>query len=164
MIKLKDILNESVPDNEMWHVSFKPDIKKFNPLSHFGTKEAAMDRLKQLKKRKTKFAYLYKVKLNMTSPAKVNDYPEYDDEDYKKYLMWLNDAKTFSSTISNDIATLQIWGEDGHNVKDFFIEIMEKMGYDGLVYDNEVEDVGFDSFVIFNPKQVKILKVMKINL
>jgi hypothetical protein len=114
---------------------------------HFGTKQAAKDRIENVEN-----PIIYNVILNINNIAKISDTgthkPDYIAEElynkglFKKYL-----------DLKYDIMDSQIVHEDkiGYDL------IRENLEVDGLMYINEYEDKGSESFIVFEPEQIHIL-------
>jgi len=135
------------------------DFLKFLPYTHFGTARAAEDRFrsKLTSKRIAPNAEIvigdrqvaggsrtYPVYLSIKNPLRVSD-----------------QAATNATTLYDEIARRQELGgfldiniDNLFSNQDIYSRIKDA-GYDGLVYKNEVEDMGNDSYVIFDPSQAK---------
>ena len=126
---------------------------QFLPFSHFGTPTAAQDRFRAINVIKgfkseipRRGSRTYPVYLSIKNPLRVTDF-----------------AATNEATLLSEILSAQRRG--GYleiNVDDIddvtavgTYDAVRKAGYDGLVYKNEFEDRGEDSYVIFDPSQAK---------
>lgn len=208
----------------VYHATTLPKLESFKPFSHFGTKQAALDRVKDLlhayenpddemykpktleqavaKKapRNLEKAFLYTIALDIKNPVRVQDYINAGDpvigewSDAEKISLWSLDI--LKNTANKELANIlkwygvwvkenvecyieqisesqfpfdnllpehlkwkSAWGKDVSvrytNYFEQWIYLMMKYGVDGLVYENKVEDKGQDSYIIFDPKQVR---------
>ena len=120
------------------------DIKKFSEFTHFGTKEAAEHRVK------TK--------------------SEWNIENFKnkfgnKVTNLLKNNSLFVRLIKNKeyhypvVINLKNIKEKKDEYSYFTKQLIEdkEAGYDGYKYENELEDKGSTSYVVFEPEQIHIL-------
>jgi len=97
--KKKELSESSLTELAAFHGSFRPRIGKFKSFSHFGSEQAANDRLQFLTANDPRFkgqttGYLYKLDLGINSPATVRDYPSLQDPStgrMDKIVAWVND-------------------------------------------------------------------------
>lgn len=97
--KKKELSESTLTELAAFHGSFRPRIGKFKPFSHFGSEQAANDRLQFLTANDPRFkgqttGYLYKLDLGINSPATVRDYPSLQDPStgrMDKIIAWVND-------------------------------------------------------------------------
>ena len=97
--KKKELSESTLTELAAFHGSFRPRIGKFKPFSHFGSEQAANDRLQFLTANDPRFkgqttGYLYKLDLGINSPATVKDYPSLQDPStgrMDKIIAWVND-------------------------------------------------------------------------
>jgi GNAT superfamily N-acetyltransferase len=69
-------------------------------------------------------------------------------------MAWENEGD-FSTYLRdrNIITSNELW--DVMYDKDKAVELLKEKGYDGIVYKNAVEDAGSESYIVFDPEQVK---------
>ena len=129
------------------------DISQFRPLTHFGTEQAARDRMDYKKNANGK---IYKVQLDIRNPFTIKDFPgiHYD----RVYAFELRDKKKLSQEDMAAITTL----EDPVQLRAALLAKVKELGYDGFVYKNRYEDKGNISYVILDPSQVKVLEVISV--
>jgi hypothetical protein len=113
--------------------------------SHFGTSQAAKDRAKRFvsEGQIRGGGRTYPVYLSIKNPLRVSDSAASDEAALLNELIRGQKLGRFLE-IDIDVAR----NEGAYTAA-------ERAGYDGLVYKNQVEDPGSDSYVIFNPNQVK---------
>ena len=163
-----------------FHGSFRPRIGKFKFFSHFGSEQAAKERLDYLTAEDPRFkgittGYLYKLDLGINNPATVRDYPSLQDPstgNMIKIASWANDLKNDPRVKSyqyqkneRPLAWFANNAKSGYwrewmRPEAFigeFINLLEKMGIDGFVYKNAVEHKGELSYISFRPENVKIV-------
>jgi hypothetical protein len=136
---------ERLPDGVIAYHGGPQRIESFLPLSHFGSKTSAIQRLAQ---RRTETAYLHRAKLKITNPLRVDD-------------------MTASGEASLLLAVLR--GEHPDLDRDILrregtVAGLQAAGYDGMVYNNRMEDRGRLSYVVLNPDQVEILDIVDVPL
>lgn len=160
--------NESDLEEEIAYHGTTDDITKFLPLTHFGTEKAAKDRM-QFKKYKD--GKIYKVDLNIKNPLTIKDFPGVHSPTQFAFelnrLKLISQQEMLSVTDSADIQTKtktgipfdQAYAEHTAKGAAALLRLMKKLGYDGFVYKNRYEDKGNISYVILDPRQVKILSV-----
>ena len=129
------------------------DITQFRPLTHFGTEQAARDRMDYKKNANGK---IYKVQLDIRNPFTIKDFPgiHYD----RVYAFELRDKKKLSQEDMAAITTL----DDPAELRAALLAKVKELGYDGFVYKNRYEDKGNISYVILDPSQVKVLEVFTV--
>ena len=129
------------------------DISQFRPLTHFGTEQAARDRMDYKKNANGK---IYKVQLDIRNPFTIKDFPgiHYD----RVYAFELRDKKKLSQEDMAAITMLQ----DPAQLRAALLAKVKELGYDGFVYKNRYEDKGNISYVILDPSQVKVLEVITV--
>lgn len=129
------------------------DITQFRPLTHFGTEQAARDRMDYKKNANGK---IYKVQLDIRNPFTIKDFPgiHYD----RVYAFELRDKKKLSQEDMAAITTL----DDPAQLRAALLAKVKELGYDGFVYKNRYEDKGNISYVILDPSQVKVLEVISV--
>jgi hypothetical protein len=127
--KKKEISESSLTELAAFHGSFRPRIGKFKSFSHFGSEQAANDRLQFLTANDPRFkgqttGYLYKLDLGINSPATVKDYPSLQDPStgrMDKIVAWVNDL------IKDPRVKSYVW-----NYKDTQGKPQQKTGVDRL--------------------------------
>ena len=126
--------------------------------THFGTKKAASDRLKEIKTYSWRKAdhegAIIPVHIKLKKPYPIHDFDNWTDEDL---LEWVLDDDTLdfsvwgkSGTKAGFLADAQFGGDAAEDIK----LLLQRNGYDGLVYTNRGEDVGSTSYTVFEPDQV----------
>jgi hypothetical protein len=180
-MKFHEIISESVLDEvAAFHGSFRPRIGKFKPFSHFGSEQAAKERLDYLTAEDPRFkgittGYLYKLDLGINNPVTVKDYVDQQDPstgNMIKIASWIKDIKkdpratayryqknerTLDWFANNAIRGYwREWMRPEEFIGEF-INLLEKMGIDGFVYKNAVENKGQLSYISFRPENVRIV-------
>jgi predicted NAD-dependent protein-ADP-ribosyltransferase YbiA (DUF1768 family) len=146
-------LDSVFPNSQVKDIVYHGSPNKFDKFKigdigyHFGTKQAAKDRIENVEN-----PIIYNVILNINNIAKISDTgthkPDYIAEElYNKGLF-----KKYPD-LKYDIMDSQIVHEDkiGYDL------IRENLEVDGLMYINEYEDKGSESFIVFEPEQIHIL-------
>lgn len=110
---------------------------QFFPWSHFGTTKAANDRLADLDQDD---AHVIPVYLRIEHPLRVSD-AEASDE-----------ATLLNAMVRGKYGDVDLNKARRQGVR----RVLMDLGYDGLVYRNRMEHRGRNSWVIFNPKQVRL--------
>jgi hypothetical protein len=137
-------------DEEIAYHGTVDDIAEFYPLTHFGTEKAAKDRMEY---KKIKDGKIYKVDLNIKNPLTIKDFPgiHYD----RLYAFELKNKKLISQEEMEAITFIQ----DKAELRKALLAKLKELGIDGFVYKNRYEDKGHISYVIVDPRQVKVLSV-----
>lgn len=174
----KQYLIENIDDNIWYHASSnKFDL--FNITNdigyHFGTKEQAIDRMKQ---QKIKQYFLYKVKLVINKPLRTIDKKTWFGTNLLDILSVnkLVNRKEMLDKLDN-LKKLYKYDENGKIIpnwsekalrewNDELKQILYSSGYDSIIYQNKFENKATpeDSIVVFNKEQVKIIDVVEIDL
>lgn len=111
-------------------------IEQFHPWTHFGSAKAAQHRMKDRREDNV----VYTAKLSIRNPLLVTDAQASDE-----------------ASLLNAIARGE-YPLDVHVARSQGVAAAcEAAGYDGLVYQNNMEDRGRDSWVIFHPEQAQIV-------
>ena len=140
----------------MYHVT-KNEFENFAPGSHFGTATAAKHRFNTLSpkekkgfERKVDNFRTYPVYLSIKNPLKVQDLTASDESTLFNYIKQEITKESFLGAESRfkDFDLDYAWKEGAYKA-------LEKIGYDGVVYKNNIEDRGKYSWVIFHPDQVR---------
>jgi len=121
---------------------------QFLPLTHFGTREAALRRASNMKR--DEFV-LYEAILNIRKPLVIGD-------SGRSSTFMIPDAvrslpEDFWEDLSSREIDILMEGEDEHAVP-LFLDYVGDFGYDGILYANTIE--GGTSYCIFNPGQAWI--------
>jgi hypothetical protein len=136
------------------------EIKTFYPFSHFGTADAAEERLRAHRGDPDEYGnpsvdgeMVFPVYLSIKNPIRFEDSGA---EDAMADLLGAAVEQKIISVDERDYA----WGtyESEPDIDKAFDEIaslLESKGYDGGVYSNALEDAGFDSWIAFRPTQIK---------
>jgi hypothetical protein len=146
----------------LYHSSFV-EISKFYPLTHFGTRKAAVDRLKNtiddmtddatpFKDRKV---YIYPVKLSISSPLHTPDI--YNERPFVVWEVATHITKT--SDLTHEQRKIAKWLMKSKTTPvscKKLQNLLQSMGYDSLMYHNTVEDPGKLSYINLSSSQVKI--------
>lgn len=131
----------------MYHSTDK-NFDVFHPASHFGTPKAAKSRYAELGRREN--GRTIPVFLCIRNPFRV----------------WINESSDEASLLNSILHVPERYTKMNPNFdsKKFDIALarkegchaaLEKLGYDGLVYENGWDDDDQDSWVIFHPSQVR---------
>ena len=155
----------------------KSDFNSFRHMSHFGTVQAATERLHKIKPLKV-FGHdekeaIYPVRMSMKSPLDVGKEENWVDN-YDPLLQISNKLRSVGKHKEAD-SLHEIYGLHPHYANDLeklspqhrkinpyeqehmkqAADIIKSAGYDGISYINEVEDPGSRSFIALHPEQVK---------
>lgn len=106
------------------------------PLTHFGTRAAAEAAPRS---RGTLMAF----EITLDNPLRVTDTPGGGDTWY-----WLRCAVD-----AGVVSEVEFVAWERNPTNEAFIHLVASKGFDGLVYRNDYEDPGSESFVIFQPDQ-----------
>ena len=158
----------------MYHGTYS-DFDSFRPYQHFGTAAAANQRADNLEGfdrvvgREQRPYSVMPVYLSIQNPIRMPDMASLDSNTGKP-LSELDDDEKDSENFSGPrdwdgeeaiATTLYEMGEmnidefEEHRSNKDALQFLKDKGYDGIVYENYVEDAGHDSWVIFDPSQVK---------
>lgn len=118
------------------------DVSSFRAMAHFGTLVAAKQRLRHWMRHKNTGGTIYEVALDINNPLRVTDAEASDEAS-----LLLSIKRGLYPQLDLGIAN-----------RDGAYAAVEQAGYDGLVYNNRMEDRGKLSYVILRPEQAKILK------
>jgi hypothetical protein len=155
IFKEEGSLTEDKSINTVAYHGSTDDIAEFRPFSHFGSEQAALDRMDY---KKVKNGKVYKVELNITNPLEIKDFPgsHYD----RFYAFTLRDKKLISQGEMEYITT----EENPQELRKRLLSKLSDLGIDGFVYKNRYEDKGNLSYVIVDPRQAKIVDVQEVAL
>lgn len=117
-----------------------PDtISAFLPFSHFGTFESANDRLQAREADGYPSGGILPVFLNIRTPLRLTDREANDDAVINRAIK------------QGRYSELAPYWKDAPAG----VYAMQQAGYDGIVYENRIEDIGKDSYINFQPNQIK---------
>lgn len=154
LLLFNEYIKENVDDgvilyhatNYTWNV---PKIKYLG--FHAGTLKAAMDRLKSFQMKIN--PHIIKLKFHLKNPLYIGrDYRFHDNltkvsaELYKDHIINKNERDNFIRIYSEDVTF--------RNLRNL---LYDKYGYDGIIYRNNIEDRGSDSYIAFYHDQIEIL-------
>ena len=149
--------------------------------AHFGTQQAAEDRTKSLRDfsvgigRSPGNFRTMNVYLSISNPLRLPDMASLDDngepmkdlddddmqnlEDMGKEIprprAWEGDEDVQLTLLELGVINIDEFEECRGRDKTELVELLKGMGYDGIIYKNHVENPGEDSYIIFDPNQVK---------
>ena len=155
-MRANEFIVESV---HAYHGTFQPTLTHFNALSHFGTLQAAEDRLKE-KARREKIrtpGRIYKVVLDIKNPFVAKDFAGVHSPTH--FAFDLRDRKLISQEEMLKITTLS--GDPRQAPA--LIKKLRELGFDSIAYKNKHEDKGSTSYVILDPSQVVSVKSVEDN-
>jgi hypothetical protein len=140
----------------------KSDFKAFNPMSHFGTQQAAHDRYSpdgQLNEGMS----VIPAHISLKNPLDVGK--ERDWQSNRDTIRQAADAMFKSGRLDQDylkaaeklydLVDDPRWGNYHQAMEQRGAEILREAGHDGIIYTNNIEDPGSRSFVTLHPSQVK---------
>lgn len=154
-------------------------VDSFAPFSHFGTLNAAFERMlqKDVMADSSPEAYLngttfYAVQLRIKNPLVVDDDFTWDSNGINSATMrhfdtgdrrYIDAVHTMPDhAVRAELAQGQLYGigdnaadNKRHLARQRMVAVIEAKGYDGLAYINRDEDIGSVSWVNFRPQQVE---------
>jgi hypothetical protein len=154
ILSFNEYIKENVDDgiilyhatNSTWRI---PEINYLG--FHAGTLKAAMDRFKSFQMKIN--PHIIKLKFHLKNPLYIGrDYRFHDNltkvstELYKDRIISKDEMNDFIRNYSED-ATFK-------NLRNL---LHDKYGYDGIIYRNNIEDRGSESYISFYPEQIEIL-------
>ena len=144
---------------QAYHGTFQPTIERFAPLSHFGTRAAAEERLrfKGKKEQRDQPGRIYQVTLDIKRPFRVRDFAGIHSPTH--FAFDLKQAGLIDQ--EEMLAITRLAGEAGQ--AQALIRKLQDLGFDGMVYRNKYEDPGSESYVITDPSQVVSTKPVNEN-
>jgi hypothetical protein len=155
---------------EQWfHGTFEEIIGDFLPMSHFGTRQAAIDLLQQRYKedRCKPPAYLFTVELHHKKTLRISD------TDSPEPCVIVNRLQTAGRLGNEEALNLKIAMRERYGGTDiarrpermkFLADyLMEVYDCDSLEYTNEHEDKGSLSVAILDPKLIKVVRAETLN-
>jgi len=121
-------------------------IEEFRPFAHFGTREAALRRCRDLGRSEPQ---LIEVRLRILNPLRLRD----SGRDSQFCIPDLVNSlpESFWEDMSSDEMDILLEGDE-EEAERLLIGYVSDFGYDGIVYENPIE--GGVSYVIFDPDQV----------
>jgi 8-oxo-dGTP pyrophosphatase MutT (NUDIX family)/GNAT superfamily N-acetyltransferase len=163
----------------MYHATQTGDIEEFRPFTHFGTQQAANDRHRDLwnfyndeikNPARASGSNIMPVYLSVVHPLRLPDLASLDintgepirerdeddtniDEDEQYPRGWESTEAIATTLLEREIIDIDQFEECRDN--EDALKLLESMGYDGIVYENVVEDPGNDSWIVFRPNQIK---------
>jgi hypothetical protein len=151
-MNMRDIINLVEAKKALpiyWHGSAgQIDPAQFRPLTHFGSRTAALERLKaKIGQSGEGAGWLYPVTLNIQNPLKIRDRKDFLHSNYKIVDMLFYTIKAITTQERISLMDRQCSSEA-------IVEVLRDKGYDGMVYKNSVEDPGHLSYIIFDAAQV----------
>lgn len=147
-----------------YHASSEPDLASFAPLSHFGTRAAALARARSSGKI-GQTMILYQVELELGSVLRIPDLAASGPRSALHSWLRLVDhlhydvsPPAFSTTERDEILIAAApAGQDATAGTEALIRILSARGIDALAYVNQFEDPGSTSWIVLRPTQVRIL-------
>ena len=175
------VVTEDGSPKVLYHSTISSDIHEFKPYTHFGTQEAANQRAEILYefshdvvKRDTGRPNVMPVYLSIQNPVRLPDLASLYQEgrsfeeqnalwheknqpaDYEpQQRAWENEGDLISTLYERDVIDRDEFWEHQYDSTEEAFALLESKGYDGVVYENSVEDAGQDSWIAFKPTQVK---------
>jgi hypothetical protein len=129
-----------------------PD-SKFNPFSHFGSREAAEDRYKVMYGEREAGATM-PVDLDISNPLRIVDVGDHTPVRIASAVDYAMDPKSLDSWGSSPLVR-QVANSNPFEAARLVDDAIKARGYDGLVYRNHSEDKGSDSFIATRPGSVR---------
>ena len=160
----------------LYHGTNAQGIVEFKAFSHFGTAQAANDRAEALYdfsenvvKRDPGAFQVIPVYLNIRHPLRMPDLADIDsqtgqslsdfegkDDGEDHYARgWESEEAIGQTLLEMGIMNIDDFEEHGRDNREALEWLRDSTAYDGIVYRNVVEDPGNDSYIIFNPSQVR---------
>jgi len=146
---------------------------EFRPNTHFGTAQAANDRSQALTDFSTNVVgrdpgsfSVFPVYLSLKNPLRMPDLASIDsqtgqpleDTSFPKegegYARGWEGEEAVATTLL-EMGIINIDEFEEHRNNDEALKLLAEKGYDGIVYKNAVEDAGSDSWIVFDPANVK---------
>lgn len=155
-------------DNHLHHMSFN-NFNQFKSFSHFGTIKSSKDRMYSkmgdidddnehlgTDKKYPKHVYHYKVKLNLGRTVHISDIKNHHLDDLMDALhrhghITKEDSNDFQNKHDSEYASHK-------QLKKHALRILKKNKIDSISYDNDFEDRNSKSYIIPEPKRIKIVK------
>jgi GNAT superfamily N-acetyltransferase len=172
------VVNADGTPKVMYHATTS-DITEFKAFTHFGTSQAALDRDKTLtdffdetlkRHDRSVGANVVPVYLRVENPLRMPDLASIDsltgeplpenwddagpDDEIAYPRGWESDEAVGTTLLEMGIIDIDEFEDKGRDNAGAF-ELLKEKGYDGIVYSNIIEDPGNDSYIVFDPTQVK---------
>lgn len=150
--------NKEEDESEVLHHSSEHDFQQFRPLSHFGTKNAARARAYDIGTSEHDSPpdfHHYTVRLKIKKSAEVKDRGEHHPEGIA------SDLKAGGHINQEELSAFRkkMKGLPNSNSNQaHLLDLLKSKGIDTLHYQNKIEDQGSKSYIITDPKQVRILR------
>lgn len=147
-----------------FHGSPNPEIEAFAPLSHFGSRAAALARGGTRAKGGTAVT-LYEVALDLAKPARITDLPSGSSRPAVHGFLRLLDQLHYDThpAILSGLERRRIFaaaapfGQNQAAGLAALADILEARGIDGFCYLNQFEDPGSRSWIILRSSQARII-------
>ena len=115
---------------------------------HFGTKETATARLKDISEYKEDYKII-PAQIDLKNPLRTKDFRFWNDE--LVVAKGLKKQGIFNQEDVQEIGSAQPTGRKPWKI---IKDKLKAMGYDGIVYKNTIEGKGADSFIVFDKSQI----------
>jgi hypothetical protein len=146
------------PPSRLFHASRAAErLTTFAPLSHFGTLAAARQRADSRVFLGAPRRTLYEVSLSVVAPLRVRDVAE-----VVHTWMKLVDLLYYTHGVITAAERNAVFSAAGPDAKDSsagtstLVEILQRHGIDSLVYRNQHENAGEDSWIVVAPSHVTV--------
>lgn len=165
---------------KMYHGT-NADPKDFRAGSHFGTAEAANERAETLRdfsvnivKRPPGQFQVIPVYLSIRNPLRMPDLASVDtfgnplDDNGESThpdgtpSSWEGEGNLMEQLNNMGIFRGDDFWDHQYASTEEILALLEERGYDGIVYKNDVEDRGQDSYIIFHPEQARLVFGVKL--
>lgn len=159
---------KNIINNNWYHGSFD-DIQKFHPFTHFGTKNAAQDRIKNkriddnIPENKSAFIYECQLSVESNQALKIKD----DWGSHRAQSL----ARVLKDEYPDISAYKELWleisyensqkGKEAANTYGYpkLKSLLMRQGYKFIYYKNDVEDYGELSICIIDPDIISFKKI-----
>lgn len=157
MITEWKLLFENSRENTVYHSSLERFERPFHPLTHFGTRQAALHRgcVKAQREGREEF-YLHCAIIGIDNAIRMHDIRHHSAIKLADYMFY--DHSPITERITSEERQRVIAAGNQSNLEGAraFARIMKGRGYDGIVYDNLWEGKG-DSYIILDDAQVEVV-------
>jgi hypothetical protein len=133
-----------------YHYTHSTHFEHFEKNCHFGRIRAAFHMFFNEKEKKG-LPRIYKVEILNPNFFRLT----YEEEE---------DTATLYRACNVEGKYPELWKAWKHNdYKNYMNEYqaMQSLGYNGVVYHNTYDDKGYDSYIVFDPKDIKILEIIQ---
>lgn len=120
---------------------------------HFGTYNAALDRRKGKPESQIGLDIVKEVYLNITNPIFLEDLSEWDAVEIS-YQLWEKDLISLNEKNRLQHTKGANYGRYEDEASIAIRKVLERLGYDGIIYQNTVEDKGTLSVMALYPEQI----------